>query len=133
MKTGITVTLLLLLVTGVQAADEQGQFSVRGAGLVNCEDFVQARQSGDQLYLVGIGWIDDYLTALNEYAADTYDITSFESTEMLVAMINRHCEIHPEDRLQKRLADLGYYRGRFTDVIARIPYWLLSVTRHRSI
>jgi len=41
-------------------------------------------------------WMDGYITARNQYAKNTYDIASFESTEFLAALLNEHCKKNPD-------------------------------------
>ena len=41
-------------------------------------------------------WIDGYITSINQYSADTYDVMSFESTELLTALIADYCEKKPK-------------------------------------
>lgn len=78
------------------AADEQGQFGVRGAGLVSCAVFEHARATRSEVYHVVAAWMDGYITGANQYANNTYDIASFESTELLTAMVSDYCKQHPD-------------------------------------
>jgi hypothetical protein len=80
-------------------ADDNGLFSIRGAGLLTCEIYASERDQRSSAYLVIGGWIDGYITGLNQYSAGTYDITSFESTELLSAVIDTHCRDNPGDRV----------------------------------
>ena len=45
------------------------------------------------------GWIEGFISAHNKYAQDTYDVLSFESLELLMLVIQDHCQSHPQDRL----------------------------------
>ena len=89
----------LLLSQGLAAADDKGQFGVRGAGLISCALYVQERQARAEVYLMTAAWVDGYITATNQYSADTYDIVSFETTELLAAILGEHCRKHPADRI----------------------------------
>ena len=40
--------------------------------------------------------MDGYITGVNQHADDTYDTASYESTELLAALISEHCKKHPE-------------------------------------
>ena len=81
------------------AADVEGAFSIRGAGLLTCEVYTEQRAERSNAYLMIGGWIDGYITARNQFEQDTYDVTSYESTELLAAIIDNHCQNNPEDRL----------------------------------
>lgn len=82
-----------------QAADDDGKFSVRGAGLLSCEAFTTARREGGNAYAMIGGWIDGYVTGINSAKTDTYDITSYQGTELLLQIMNQHCMSHPQHRL----------------------------------
>lgn len=95
--------LIATLVTGslvisqvATAADDKGQFGIRGAGLVSCYVFNQERKARSTAYDVVAGWMDGYITGMNQYAPDTYDAASFESTELYTALVSEYCEKHPE-------------------------------------
>ena len=82
-----------------RAADAQGQYGIRGAGLVSCAVYEREREARSPVYQVIAGWIDGYITGINQHAPDTYDIMSFESTEMLAAMISENCKKQPDARV----------------------------------
>ncbi len=93
---GLFLVLGLLVAQGVGAADEQGRYGVRGAGLVSCDVYEREREARSSVYHVIGGWIDGYITGSNQHAIATYDVTSFESTEMLAAVISENCKQHPK-------------------------------------
>ena len=78
------------------AADSQNRFGVRGAGLITCQVYEKERAEGSKAYFVIAGWIDGYITGVNQYASNTYDIASFESTELLTAVLSDHCKMNPQ-------------------------------------
>jgi hypothetical protein len=86
----------LLLAQAVTAADDKGQFGVRGAGLVKCSVYESEREAGSQIYHIVAAWMDGYVTGSNQHADDTYDIVSFESTELLAAIVSENCKKNPE-------------------------------------
>ena len=79
------------------SADAQGQFSIRGVGLITCTIFVQERLAQEEVYLVTAAWLDGYITGLNQATDNTYDVLSFESSELLMSIIDRHCRENPND------------------------------------
>ena len=98
------VLICLFMVAGympvsARSATVDGAFAVRGAGVVDCKTFLAEREKRSRAYLMMGGWIDGYLTGVNQYAQDTYDATSFESTELFAQIIADHCKTHPNDRL----------------------------------
>jgi hypothetical protein len=86
-----------LLAAAVHAEDSAGNHAVRGAGLINCELFVEARAAQSEAYLVVAAWVDGYITGINQHAPETYDVLSFESTELLMAVVDQHCKQNPAD------------------------------------
>jgi Putative peptidoglycan binding domain len=91
------ICFILLAVTpmGTQAATPSGAFAVRGAGVIDCKTFLVERKKRSRDYLMMGGWIDGYLTGINEYAPHTYDVASFESTELYAQIIADYCRKHP--------------------------------------
>ncbi len=88
------------------AADSYGQYGVRGAGLITCGIYEKERMARGDVYLMTAAWADGYITATNEHLADTYDVLSFESTELLMEILHRHCENNPADHLFSVLKSL---------------------------
>lgn len=95
-RTGLLLAAALLLAQGVPAADEKGQFGVRGAGLVTCAVYESERATRSEIYHMVAAWMDGYITGSNQHADDTYDIASFESTELLAAIVSENCKKNPE-------------------------------------
>ncbi|MDT8383898.1 MAG: peptidoglycan-binding domain-containing protein [Gammaproteobacteria bacterium] len=84
---------------GVFAADDKGQFALRGAGLLPCAIYVKEREAKSEAYLMTAGWIDGFITGSNQYSPETYDLLSFETTELLTAILDKHCIANPKDRV----------------------------------
>lgn len=93
----ILAAALLLPATEARSADEKGQHAVRGAGLISCALYTQEREAKGDVYLVTAAWIDGYVTGINQHASKTYDLLSFEGTELLTAIIAQHCHDNPTD------------------------------------
>lgn len=93
------VTLLVLALAPAVSAEVGQPFSVRGAGLLDCESFVSERDRQSDAYLMIGGWIDGYITAANQHLESTYDVTSFESTELIAEIVANHCRSNPRHRL----------------------------------
>ena len=95
----ILILALSTVSPALWAADDQGDFSIRGAGLVDCKAYVKERAEKSPAYLMMGGWIDGYLTATNQYRQQTYDIAPYQTTELLTRIIDNHCQQNPDDRL----------------------------------
>lgn len=96
----------LLHAAPAAAADDASKFAMKGAGLLPCQIYVAEREKRSNIYYMIGGWIEGYLSAYNRFAADTYDVLSFESLELLLAVIDKHCQSNPTDRLHAVLASM---------------------------
>jgi len=93
----IFTLVLLLSAAKAYTADGEGQFAVRGAGLISCALYTQERAARSEVYLVAAAWVDGYITGINQHASQTYDLMSFENTELLMAILDNHCQTNPSD------------------------------------
>lgn len=89
----------LILCNSALAADKKGQFAIRGGGLLTCDIYLYEKTLKSQLYFMTAAWIDGYISASNQFMLDTYDIMSFEKTELLTAVIGEHCKKNPSDTI----------------------------------
>jgi hypothetical protein len=96
--TAVVGSMGVLLGTA-QAADQNGEFALKGAGFLPCQVYVQERENKSSVYYMIGGWLEGYLSAHNRYADQTYDVTSFETLELLLGVIQNHCQSNPNDRL----------------------------------
>lgn len=90
---------MCLLLSGqvAQGATPEGQYAVRGAALLPCSVFVRERAAGSALYQTMAAWIDGYISGINQQAPGVFDVASFETTELIAALINEHCSGNPDD------------------------------------
>ncbi len=77
------------------AADSGGQFAVDGFGGSSCEGFVTAKSESSDAYWMFLGWLDGYMTGINQYAPETYDITPWQSQNLLAALFEKFCARNP--------------------------------------
>jgi hypothetical protein len=89
----------ILLGSRAIAADDTGAFAIKGAGALNCQTFVAERAKQSNLYYMIGGWLDGYLSGVNQYQEGTYDATSYESPELLLLIMQNHCADNPDDLL----------------------------------
>ena len=96
--------------TWSQAADDSGQFAIKGVGLLTCQDSVAARVAKSDLDIRFRSWIDGYLTAVNRYEPSTYDATPWGTPEIIATIVDNHCRDNPDERfviaVQKLVATL---------------------------
>jgi len=94
------VALLSIAIAGIpvgaRAATADGQFARKGIWFKTCAEYVKARGDQSKLYYMFVGWVDGYITAINQYANDTFDVTFFETSELLAALLDSNCRRNPE-------------------------------------
>ncbi len=78
-----------------RAADTGGQFAVEGIGGSTCEGFVAAKSESSDAYWMFRGWLDGYMTGINQYSPETYDITPWQSQNLLSALFEKFCARNP--------------------------------------
>lgn len=88
--------LVLIAPLAAHAADSQGRFATKGAGRVTCAQFVTARSENTELYQRFLGWLEGYVTAVNQISPETFDVTSFESIDVMAAVIQSNCKKNPQ-------------------------------------
>ncbi|MFC4699178.1 peptidoglycan-binding domain-containing protein [Glaciecola siphonariae] len=93
----IVLTLMLLSAASISAAaDADGKFAVKGAGKRLCSNFiVAANEKTTDYYLYG-GWLEGYLSSYNSFQSDNYDITPWQTTELMLAFLLQHCHSNPD-------------------------------------
>jgi hypothetical protein len=91
------LALLSLASIAASAADGAGNFAVDGIATQTCQQFVDERAAKSNHYFMFGGWVDGYVTAINQFAPNTYDLTPWESTDLLMALLDRHCRQNPDN------------------------------------
>ena len=90
------IIVAVLLSHQVRAADEEGKFAAKGAGKRDCSNFVQTiEQRSTDYYMYG-GWLEGYLSSYNAFQPNNYDATPWQTTELLLTLLKRHCDNNPE-------------------------------------
>lgn len=87
---------LLLTTLAAVAADGDGRFMVKGGGRATCAEFLAARRepSGRE-YASLAGWVDGYLTYMNQREPETFDMTPWQGTELVLSAISVQCKNKP--------------------------------------
>lgn len=104
----ILLAAAALIVAGAaEAADQEGRFAVKGAGAASCGRFVDLRAKKSPSVLAFAGWLQGYLTAFNQFSDDTYDVVSWEGTEVLLRAIAQYCEKNRDKKFYIAAAGLA--------------------------
>lgn len=94
----LLVIICMSYATQTLAATATGSFAIKGVGLMTCEQYKQSVDNLQVKYAVA-GWVDGYVTALNQLTTNTFDYAPWESNELLALIIQRHCTANPNNRV----------------------------------
>ncbi len=81
------------------AASARGEFGVKGLGADSCAAFVEASRQKAPSVAEFRGWVEGYITAVNRYRPDTFDVAPWQSAGLLLSLIHAHCQQNPDHRL----------------------------------
>jgi hypothetical protein len=90
------IIVAVLISHQLRAADEEGKFAVKGAGKRDCSNFVQTIEQGSTDYYMYGGWLEGYLSSYNSFQPNNYDATPWQTTELLMTLLKRHCDSNPD-------------------------------------
>lgn len=90
------LALALAWTGAVQAADRNGKFAVKGAGVGSCERFLRAKEGKTSEYFLFGGWLDGYISAQNQVRKDTFDLVAWENTDILAGYLEAFCRKNPD-------------------------------------
>lgn len=92
--------LLGVAATAAPAADAQGRFAIEGAGIATCGQFLAAAREGSRDVGLYAGWIEGYVTGLNQFTSDTFDLTPWQTAQSMLGLLESVCkDMTPETRV----------------------------------
>lgn len=109
--TAAAISALCLWSATAQAANEQGQFAVRGVGVMDCANFTKEYKARSQAAFIFAGWLDGYISAVNRLQPGTFDSVPWQLSDFLMLLINNHCAANPDHRLFTVVQQLLAYYG----------------------
>lgn len=102
-RASLTAGLLVALVVGGGArhadAAAEGVYALRGAGQLSCSQYLQAYEAQDRVLYMTVGWIEGYVTALNEVRDGVFEHLSWQTPELVLDLLRNHCVGNPNDIL----------------------------------
>jgi len=134
----LAASVAIALFSGqLQAADENGRFAFKGAGLGTCAQFMEHKASGSRDFYIYAGWIEGYLTGLNRLKPNTYDLAPWQSTEVLTGMLETFCTKNPQANFASAVDQLGIHlnntRLKQGSELIQVTYKSSSVLIYREI
>lgn len=94
------------------SADQDGQFAVEGGGARTCESFLAVEDDGEQgsvEYTYFMGWMQGYVTGINRFQPETFDLVPWQNTKILTLVLQGICQTDPQ---------MTFFRA--VDVMARV-------------
>jgi hypothetical protein len=90
------LALLFLFMPGICfASDSRGNFVVKGAGIESCGRYVAEMKARSPAFFLFRIWLKGYLTAYDQFKADTNDIVPGASIDALSAELAAYCKRMP--------------------------------------
>lgn len=95
------LTILLLfssftLSLSAFSADSDGKFAVKGAGKRSCSNFISTAENKTTDYYLYGGWLEGFLSSYNQFQPKNFDITPWQTTELMLTLLKNHCETNPD-------------------------------------
>jgi hypothetical protein len=82
----------LIGASAVHAEDATGEFAIKGAGLQTCAGLTQAWDNKTSDIALYLGWIDGYMTGMNQYQPETFDVAPWQTSTTLLGLTKRLCD-----------------------------------------
>jgi len=138
-RVALMILLLLSMGTTALAGDSDNAYAVKGAGISSCSRFVDTAEKHDNLYLIYGGWIEGYITATNQYLENTFDLSPWQSTQLMLKVAESICRKNPEMQFHQVvtniMAGLTKQRiekgGKFVDINGDRKYVFQKEVIHR--
>ncbi len=92
---GLALALALFCTAGQQdafGADRKKKFAVKGVGTHSCSEFLAATSMGPADLMPYRNWVEGYLSATNRLTSGVYDVTPWQSGELLLTIMAGHCQ-----------------------------------------
>ena len=96
LRHAVAAAFVGVIAAPAHAADENDQFAVRGAGIASCAQYLEARDTRSQQYFQFGGWMNGYLSAMNRFEDNTFDLVPWQSPDFLATALANYCAQNPE-------------------------------------
>ncbi len=125
------VALALIAAPNVHAAsDAAGEFAIKGPGDQSCARYDAVYRAQGKQADVMLGWVQGYLTAVNEHLPRTYDIVSWQSDELIATTLAAFCRANPEMTVQTAMTAM-VSRLAMDRVVEKSPVVEIAVADRR--
>ncbi len=101
----------LLLAGPASAADVEGRFSIEGVGKMACARFAEVHDADAPEIGAVAAWVDGYVTAHNRLMRETFDLTPWQTSRVVLAQLGQYCVANPDASLEAGASELIAYLG----------------------
>lgn len=114
MRTLLYAALVAMAGAPALAVDESGNYAVKGLGGAQCQSLVTAAEQQNAEALTQMGsWMIGYLSAINQYEQNTFDIIPWQSPQVLLSNMLNVCKANPETTIIQAFLEFAQLLGQF--------------------
>ena len=107
LKKQLTLACSLFIVTPVYSADSDGAYAIEGAGIASCTHFLESAKKQDNSYFIFGGWIEGYFSASNQHTSNTFDLSPWQSTPLLLKITESICTQKPDLKFHQVISSIA--------------------------
>ena len=100
---------LLVWTMPVAGKDRDGNFTVKGVGVLDCNAYLSAANTGGQELAQYAGYLTGYISAYNEHVPDTFDLLPWQTVETLMKLMLRRCTQVPSANFGAAVTEMANY------------------------
>lgn len=93
-------------VGNAKAADAKGNFAIEGAGQLKCETYMTLGGENQTEFATVASWLNGYVTAYNRFAPETFDLTPWQTVQVLLVQLRQYCNANPGAAVEKAASEL---------------------------
>lgn len=102
------IALSLCIASEGYGGDVNGQFAVDGVGARSCKDFTDAlaNKEDPKLAAAFASWTNGFMSASNAFGNETFDLTPWQTVEVVLAKMRTYCNQYPDEAYVQALGTL---------------------------
>ncbi len=105
-RTAMAMLAGVFVAGSAMAADQNGNYRIKGLGLEACVDYLQAKNQNAPFYAFTRSWVNGYLSAYNQFRPQTYDIAGNANIQGLSGWLDQFCEANPSATLHTAVSNM---------------------------
>ena len=101
--------MLIVWVAPAASKDRDGNFTVKGVGVLDCKAYLAAANGGEHELAQYAGYLTGYISAYNEHVPDTFDLLPWQTVETLMKLMLRRCTQMPGANFGGTVTEMANY------------------------